>query len=69
MENIKTILADLLNAIYWKQFTSNQQKAIQVILNDEEPNKETTICDYLHIERRGNRTEIRKVLDKHSINT
>lgn len=61
------ILTDILDAIFWKKFTPNQERDLKIILSDDEPNKGTTICDYLDIPRRGNRSAIEDVLKKHSI--
>jgi hypothetical protein len=60
----KELEQQLLNAIYWKSFSKDQKDAIDEILQDKEASdKGTDICDVLGIERRGNRNEIRKVIE------
>jgi hypothetical protein len=63
-------LSELLKIIYWTKFSRTQEEDIINIL--EECKEEgftsrataTQICDYLRIERRGNRSEIIKWLER-----
>lgn len=64
-----TLLAAVLNAIYWVKFTPNQSEVITNIIKDETldaTSKANEICNFLGIERRGNRSAIRAVLSNGS---
>lgn len=67
-KDVNTILESILKCIYWNKFTVKQQSVIVDILNDEElidsTSKANEICEFLDIEKRGNRREITNVLDK-----
>lgn len=60
------LLTDILNAIYWSKFTANQSTVIiGIIENSELPDamsKANEICEFLGIEKRGNRRAISELL-------
>ena len=64
MEN-DTLLTAILKSIYWSKFTLNQQTVITNIINDSELDdmgKANAICEFLGIEKRGNRRAIIDIL-------
>jgi hypothetical protein len=64
--NYTDLLASVLKSIYWLKFTANQQIVITNIIKDNELNnmgKANEICEFLGIEKRGNRSAIVDVLN------
>ena len=60
------LLAAVLKSIFWVKFTPNQQTVITNIINDSELDnmgKANEICEFLGIEKRGNRSAIVSVLN------
>lgn len=61
------MLDDIMRSIYWVSFTKKQQENIIAIVSNpdyDNISKGNDICDYLGIERRGNRQAIAQVLNK-----
>jgi len=61
-----TLLASVLKSIYWMKFTANQQTVITNIIKDNEIDnmgKANLICEFLGIEKHGNRSAIVGVLN------
>lgn len=64
--NYTDLLASVLKSIYWSKFTVNQQTVITNIIKDSELDnmgKANEICEFLGIEKRGNRSAIVGVLN------
>lgn len=64
--NYTDLLASVLKSIYWSKFTANQQTVITDIIKDSELDnmgKANEICEFLGIEKRGNRSAIVGVLN------
>ena len=62
----KNLIKCVLKSIYWLKFTANQQKVIANIIKDNEIDdmaKANLICEFLGIEKRGNRSAIVSVLN------
>lgn len=64
---MKILFKRIATAIYWKSFTGQQEKEINAILHDDDfasaHSKANAICDYLEIEKRGNRSALTKLLE------
>ena len=57
--NYSELLAHILEIIYWPKFTTAQQTAIINIIKDsnfDNLGKANEICEFLEIEKRGNRS-------------
>lgn len=65
----KEILDEILKCIYWRTFTPSQTKTISDIIKADDTNTEkaNVICEYLGIEKRGNRSAIIEVLSKNNL--
>jgi len=61
------LMQQILRAIYWKQFTNMQRRDILEIIKYDENGHgaATSICDYLNIERRGNRAELTPIINNY----
>jgi hypothetical protein len=62
MSEIYNLLIGILDVIYWSDFTEKQMDDLEIILLEEigtgEINIANVICEYLEIEKRGNRKAI-----------
>jgi len=61
------LIFKIMKAIYWKRITNKENAALVNILEDAElsnHDKAHCICEYLQIERRGNRSAIIEVLNQ-----
>jgi len=66
MENQDQVISEILKAIYWPDFTKGQEEKIKSLLLSDLSNIEIAneICDYLGIQKRGNRQSIVSILIK-----
>ena len=68
--NNELLLKEILEAIYWKEFTNKQKTEIITLINNSNYtasiSKANDICDFLDIEKRGNRRGISEIIDKYS---
>lgn len=60
----KEIIENILKAIYWREFTKKQLDFVtKTIESDTDPmTKANEICEFLDIEKRGNRAAIKVLL-------
>lgn len=65
------VLTNILNVIYWTSFTEFQEVEIKKIIEEFQGEDAlffaNEICDFLEIQRRGNRTAIAEVLIQYRI--
>ena len=64
MKTTNLNIDDIFHVIYWNKPTDKQKKTVLNIIEDgnDEMGIATDICDYLEIERRGNRRAIYDIL-------
>lgn len=60
----KEIIQNILKAIYWREFNKKQLAFVTEMVesNNDPMSKANEICEFLEIEKRGNRAEIMRVL-------
>lgn len=71
-DELDELIVKIIQAIYWKKTTNKENAALLSILKNGELDnfsKAHCICDYLKIERRGNRAAIADVLNNNPITT
>lgn len=66
-KQVNTLAMEILSKVYFDNpSVATIEAVIEVLKDNDEHNKETVICDVLGIPRRGNRAEIRVLLEKYS---
>lgn len=68
---MEQLIEKIKKGIYWERFTDGQVKAITEILDHPQAtamSRANAICEYLDIEKRGNRSTINQIILDHEIN-